>query len=69
MMSAKLDRMQNLGDAFLAQQKDVMDTVQTLRQKATEAGNLKTSMNRRWLSNRRKYHRTCDSSGCLCADL
>jgi hypothetical protein len=43
MMSAKLDWMQKLGDAFLAQQKDVMDTVQTLRQKATEAGNLKTS--------------------------
>jgi uncharacterized membrane protein YgcG len=43
MMSEKLDWTQKLGDAFLAQQKDVMDTVQTLRKKAVEAGNLKTT--------------------------
>jgi hypothetical protein len=43
MMSEKLDWTQKLGDAFLAQQKDVMDTVQKLRRKATEAGNLKSS--------------------------
>jgi hypothetical protein len=41
MMSEKLDWTQKLGDAFLAQQKDVMDTVQKLRRKASEAGNLK----------------------------
>jgi uncharacterized membrane protein YgcG len=43
MMSEKLDWTQTLGDAFLEQQKDVMDTVQTLRQKAMEAGNLKST--------------------------
>jgi len=43
MMSEKLDWTQKLGDAFLAQQKDVMDTVQKLRRKANEAGNLKST--------------------------
>ncbi len=43
MMNAKLDWTQKLGDAFLAQQKDVMDTIQKLRQKAQEQGNLKTT--------------------------
>jgi hypothetical protein len=43
MMSEKLDWTQKLGDAFLAQQKRVMDTVQLLRKKAVEAGNLKSS--------------------------
>jgi len=43
MMSDKLDWTQNLGDAFLAQQKDVLATVQVLRAKALEAGNLKTT--------------------------
>jgi hypothetical protein len=41
MMSEKLDWTQKLGDAFLAQQKDVMATAQTLRAKAVEQGNLK----------------------------
>ncbi len=43
MMNEKLDWTQKLGDAFLAQQKEVMDTVQKLRSKAKEAGNLKTT--------------------------
>jgi hypothetical protein len=43
MMNEKLDWTQKLGDAFLAQQKDVMDTVQKLRAKAQAAGNLKTT--------------------------
>jgi uncharacterized membrane protein YgcG len=43
MMSEKLDWTQKLGDAFLAQQKDVMAKVQDLRRKAVEAGNLKTT--------------------------
>ena len=43
MMSEKLDWTQKLGDAFLAQQKDVMDTVQKLRGKAAETGNLKST--------------------------
>jgi hypothetical protein len=43
MMNEKLDGTQKLGDAFLAQQKDVMNTVQKLRAKAEEQGNLKTT--------------------------
>ncbi len=43
MMSQKLDWTQKLGDAFLAQQKDVMGGIQTLRWKAEQAGNLKTN--------------------------
>jgi hypothetical protein len=45
-----LDRMnkdiawtQKLGDAFLGQQKQVLDTIQSLRQRAQSAGNLKTN--------------------------
>ncbi len=43
MMSEKLDWTQKLGDAFLAQEKPVMDTIQSLRAKAQAAGNLKTT--------------------------
>jgi hypothetical protein len=43
MMSEKLDWTQKLGDAFLAQQKDVMASIQRLRHKAQETGNLKTT--------------------------
>lgn len=42
-MSEKLEITQKLGDAFLAQQKDVLDAVQRLRAKAQAAGNLKTT--------------------------
>ena len=41
MMSEELDWTQKLGDAFLAQQKDVLATAQTLRAKAQAQGNLK----------------------------
>jgi hypothetical protein len=43
MMSEKLDWTQKLGDAFLAQEQDVMKSVQTLRAKAEASGNLKTT--------------------------
>lgn len=43
MMNDKLDWTQKLGDAVLAQRKDVMDAVQRLRIKAKDAGNLKSS--------------------------
>jgi hypothetical protein len=43
MMNERLDWTQRLGDAFLAQQKDVMDAIQRLRGKAYAAGNLKTT--------------------------
>jgi len=42
-MNDKLDWTQKLGDAFLAQQQDVMKTVQSLRAKAKAAGNLESS--------------------------
>lgn len=40
MMSEQLDMMQKLGDAFIAQPKQVMDTIQKLRAKAKSAGYL-----------------------------
>ncbi len=43
MMSEKLDWTQKLGDAFLAQQKPVMDAIQRLRKKAKEKGNLESN--------------------------
>jgi len=43
MMNEKIDWTQKLGDAFLAQQKDVMDTAQSLREKAQAEGNLETN--------------------------
>ena len=43
MMSDKLDWTQKLGDAVLADQKAVLDTIQDLRQKAQSSGNLKTT--------------------------
>ena len=43
MMNDKLDWTQQLGDAFLAQQEDVLAAVQTLRSRATEVGHLKST--------------------------
>jgi hypothetical protein len=43
MMSEKVDLTQKMGDAFLADQKKVLDTIQSLRAKAQAAGNLKTT--------------------------
>jgi hypothetical protein len=42
-MSDNLEQTTRLGDAFLSQQDDVMDTVQELRERAREQGNLKTT--------------------------
>jgi hypothetical protein len=42
-MSDKLDQTRKLGDAFLGQEEEVMDTIQQLRRKAEEQGNLKTT--------------------------
>lgn len=41
-MNEKLELTQKLGDAFLGQQKEVLDAVQRLRGKADQAGNLKS---------------------------
>jgi hypothetical protein len=43
MMDEKLEWTTKVGDAFLSQQRDVMDSIQRLRGKAKEAGNLKTT--------------------------
>jgi hypothetical protein len=43
MMNEKLDWTTKLGDAFLSNQEDMLKTVQMLRKKADEAGNLKSS--------------------------
>ena len=43
MMNDKLDWTQRLGDAFLANQQQVMDTVQALRSRAQAAGNLQNT--------------------------
>jgi hypothetical protein len=42
-MNDKLDWTQKLGDAFLEQQKEVMDAIQRLRAKARAAGNLESN--------------------------
>ena len=43
MMSERLDWTQRVGDAFLAQEADVMDSIQQLRAKAYAAGNLRST--------------------------
>ena len=47
MMSEKLDWTQKLGDAFLAQQKDLLAAAQTLRNRAAAAGTLKDTEQQR----------------------
>jgi len=42
-MSEKLDQTRKLGDAFLSQESDVTDTIQELRRKAEDLGNLNTN--------------------------
>ena len=42
-MSDKLDQTRKLGDAFLGQEEEVMATIQELRRKARDQGNLKTT--------------------------
>jgi hypothetical protein len=42
-MSDKLDQTRKLGDAFLGQEDEVMATIQELRRKADQQGNLKTT--------------------------
>ena len=43
MMNENLDWTTSLGDAFLAQQQEVMDAVQVLRERADSSGNLKST--------------------------
>ena len=43
LMDGKLDWVQKLGDAFLGQQKELLDAVQRLRARAQAQGNLKST--------------------------
>jgi hypothetical protein len=52
MMSEKIDWTQKLGDAFLAQQKQVLAAAQTLRNKAAQQGNLKDTEQQRVITER-----------------
>ena len=56
MMSTKLDWTQKLGDAFLAQQTDVMDAIQRLRAKA-QANNKLTSTRQQTVTVRQEQNR------------
>ena len=46
-MNDNLDWTKDIGDAFMDQQKDVMDTIQVMRAKAKEAGTLKSDTNQK----------------------
>jgi len=46
-MNDNLDWTKDLGDAFLDQQKDVMDTIQSMRSKAKDSGALKSDANQK----------------------
>lgn len=66
MMSEKLDWTQKLGDAFLAQQKQVLATIQSLRAKAVAAGNAKNHDRAKSYCGRKNHQdRTCQPAGGL----
>ena len=70
MMNEKLDWTQKLGDAFIAQQKPVLDTIQSLRAKAQAAGNLKTTKEQTVIVEQKIIKiEPAESAGDLCADL
>ena len=69
-MSEKLDLTTKIGDAFLSQQKDVMETVQELRKKAHEAGNLKTTKEQKVVVEKETIViKPADPPGRLCPHL
>jgi hypothetical protein len=69
MMNEQLDWTTKLGDAFLAQQKDVMDTVQRLRVKAQDAGNLKTTQEQKVIVEQQVIRTNRPVRRYSCADL
>ena len=70
MMSERLEWTQKLGDAFLDQQDEVMDTVQKLRAKAEAAGNLKDTEEQKVIVKEKvDRNRACATRGGLCAVL
>jgi hypothetical protein len=60
----------DLGNAFLAQQSDVMDAVQRMRAKAKDAGNLKSNeqmkVETKVVESKLSCHRAGQPAGCLC---
>jgi hypothetical protein len=58
MMSEKIDWTQKLGDAFLAQQQELMATAQTLRAKAVEQGSLKDSKEQKVITEKSETNTT-----------
>lgn len=54
LMGENPQRVQNLGDAFLAQPQDVMDSVQRLRQLAQQTGSLKSSTEQKVITTTKK---------------
>jgi Protein of unknown function (DUF3300) len=65
MMNEKLDWTQKLGDAFLAQQQDVMNAVQRLRAKAQAQGNLKTTNEQRVIVEQPAARQTTQEQGVV----
>jgi len=63
----------DLGNAFLAQQNDVMDAVQRMRKKAQDAGNLKSSEQQKvevkTVESKQVIVVDSESNGRLCAEL
>ena len=69
-MAEHPDEVQKIGDAFLAQPSDVMDSVQRLRAAAQKAGNLKTNEQQKVSSRAAEdHHRAGAAAGRLRADL
>jgi hypothetical protein len=65
MMNEKLDWTQKLGDAFLAQQQDVMNAVQRLRAKAQAQGNLKTTQEQKVIVEQPAVRQTTQEQGVV----
>jgi Protein of unknown function (DUF3300) len=63
MMDANLDWTEQLGASFVAQQADVMDTIQRLRQQAAAAGTLWSNAQQRGNRGRARYHDRAGESG------
>ena len=61
MMSDQVDWTQRLGDAFLAQRKDLMDSVQRLRRQAQAAGTLKDTDQQKIVIEQASYQTTTPS--------
>ena len=69
-MSERLEWTQKLGDAFLDQEDEVMDTVQKLRARAQAAGNLRDTEQQRVIAEEGNIEiEPAQPRGSLCAGL